>query len=159
MKKKTKIANFNKNLQHFNLSRVTWEPLYLSLFEAEIVTKCLTPVEKKLFTEQILSINQSVMSFNINIVDDMIQPLEILSKLAGETFDIKVKLHDKSGKILGIMTYNDVVIEEDTPIFAMNTDFSYASTECALTLDSWIKAGDVFFQGHNNKIKIHKSLK
>lgn len=156
---KTKIPNFNKSLSHFNISRVYYEPLRLSLFEVDIVTKRLTPHEKTLFKEQIVAINQSVIKFNINIVDKKIQPLEIISKLIDENFDICVKLHDKEGNILGEITYNDVSIDENCPIFGMNTDFSYESTDCSLTFDLWIKSGDVYFKGYNNKIKLYESLK
>lgn len=118
------------------------DPIRLSLFEAEIVTEKLTPKEKEIFMEQIVSINDTSIKFNQNELDGKIQPMEILSKLLGETFTVNIKVHNNLGKVIGVFTYKDIYLDG---FHGMNLDFSYESEDCMLTVEAWIKVSGIFY--------------
>lgn len=126
--------------------------VYLNMFEAEIVTDALTLEEKIIFMEQILSINSTQIKFNQYEVNGKIQPLEILTKLVGKMFDVNVKTHSKTGKVLGIFTFKNVILDG---FHIMNLNFDYTSQDVMTELEAWIKIASIEFTCTNfNQIKL-----
>jgi hypothetical protein len=124
---------------------VECEPIYDSLFEAIFLVGGIQQEDDQILTNQLISINRHEIKFNLNFVDGKIQPLERLYELKNSRFDITVKMHDRSGKVLGELTYENVTVEGDN--FADNT-FDYDSGE-TFKLIVKISAARITYTGVN----------
>lgn len=102
------------------------QPLNKSLFECDFEFD-ISPKEKELLRETLVKINDSMMEFDLVSLDKKIQPLETLIKLKNDktTGDVKIKMHDKDGAVLGIVIFKTLKITEIKNLI----DFDFNATD------------------------------
>ena len=147
LQEQSDIDHFNERLKKASIIPFIRfiEPIHLSLFEVHIRSLRLSERDSKILTEQILGIEDDMLlRFNINQVDNKIQPLDILTDLKDTDFEIDVRVHDKSGTVLGCFTYTDVKLRQ---FQAINTNFGYDSQECLITGGVWFSAAELQYNG------------
>ena len=74
-----------------------WEPVYPNLVE---VIFSSNSKDWSILTDQVLGVQQNVMTFNLNAIDGIIKPLDILSRNLNKDRTVYFNYHDKSGKVI-----------------------------------------------------------
>ena len=137
-------------LSHINLQKHLIDPIRRSLFKIEIVTDDLTDEEKTTFSYLIKSINKSSICFNLNIIENRIEPINILTKI--DNFDLKIISHDVNDNVLCVFYYENVkLINFDMDIF-----FDYESQDIIPDFTTLIDVDDIYVVENEKKIKIVK---
>ena len=90
------------------------QPLNKSLFECDFEFVDLSTKEKDVLKETLVKINETMMEFELFSLDKKIEPLETLIRLRNTktTGDIKINMHDKDGRVLGIVIFKTLKITE-----------------------------------------------
>ena len=90
------------------------QPLNKSLFECDFEFTDLVAKEKEILKETLVKINETMIEFELFSLDKKIEPLETLIKLKNTktTGDIKINMHDKDGRVLGIVIFKTLKITE-----------------------------------------------
>jgi len=90
------------------------QPLNKNLFESDFEFVDLTDKEKEILKESLIKINETMMEFELFSFDKKIEPLQTLIKLKNTktTGDVKIKIHDKEGLVLGIVLFKTLKITE-----------------------------------------------
>jgi hypothetical protein len=108
-------------LPHYPSAKGFIEPIYMKLFEINILSDQLSEKQTELLTENFQSINKNILTINGDL-DSLI----ILKKI--KRFDFSVKVFDKSGKVNMILYYIDVQFdnfEYDILNFSYESDDLY----------------------------------
>ena len=103
------------------------QPINKSLFECDFEFVDLTQIEKDLLKQTLMKINETMMEFELNSLAKKIEPLETLIRLKNTktTGDVKIKMHDKSGTVLGIVVFKTLKITEIKNLI----DFDFNATD------------------------------
>lgn len=103
------------------------QPLNKNLFECEFEFEDLTTKEKDILRETMMKINESMMEFALYSLDKKIEPLETLIRLKNTktTGDIKINMHDKDGRVLGVVIFKTLKITEIKNLI----DFDFNATD------------------------------
>lgn len=90
------------------------QPLNKSLFECDFEFADLTTKEKDVLRETLIKINETMMEFELYSLDKKIEPLETLIRLKNTktTGDVKIKMHDKTGLVLGVVIFKTLKITD-----------------------------------------------
>ena len=90
------------------------QPLNKSLFECDFEFADLTTKEKDILRESLIKINETMMEFELFSLDKKVEPLETLIRLKNTkiTGDIKINMHDKEGRVLGVVIFKTLKITE-----------------------------------------------
>lgn len=90
------------------------QPLNKSLFECDFEFIDTTIKEREVMRETLLRINETEMEFELYSHDKKIEPLETLIRLKNTkvTGDVKIKMHDKDDRVLGIVIFKTLKITE-----------------------------------------------
>jgi len=96
-----------------------------NLFEVDFEFDDLSKNEKNILKETIIKINENSFSFDLFLVDKLIQPLDILVKLYTNkiTGDVRINMHDKDGVIFGTILFKTLKIMKINNLI----DFDYES--------------------------------
>lgn len=88
------------------------EDYYKNLFEVDFEFDELSKIEKSILKETIKKIDENTLEFNLSLVENVIQPLNILVRLFKNktTGDVAIKTHDKEGTINSIILFKTVKI-------------------------------------------------
>ena len=91
-----------------------FQPLDKTLFECDFEFTELSKKEKDVLRESIIKVNGNMMEFSLFYVDKKVEPLETLIRLKNNKSigDVKIKMHDKSGTILGIVIFKTLKVIE-----------------------------------------------
>jgi hypothetical protein len=108
--KKEIYDNLNKENINKNLFEVDFDFTELSKTEKEILKNC------------ILKINEEIMEFELLSIDKVIQPLDILIRLKNEKIsgEVKIKMHDKDGRVLGVLIFKTLKFTEINNLIDFN---------------------------------------
>lgn len=103
----------NKDMKKENIYEKI-QPLNKSLFECDFEFADLTTKEKELLRQTLMKINETMMEFELFSLDKKVEPLEILIKLKNTktTGDVKIKMHNKEGVVLGVVIFKTLKITE-----------------------------------------------
>ena len=90
------------------------ENINKNLFEVDFQFAELSKTDKEILKNCILKINEDIMEFELLSIDKIIQPLDILIKLRSEknSGDVKINMHDKDGRVLGILIFKTLKFTE-----------------------------------------------
>lgn len=90
------------------------QPLNKGLFECDFEFADLTQKEKDILRETLIKINETMMEFELFSFEKKIEPLETLIKLKNTktTGDVKIKMHNKEGVVLGIVIFKTLKVTE-----------------------------------------------
>ena len=90
------------------------QPLNKSLFQCEFDFSDLTIKERDILKETVNKITEKMMEFELLSLDKKIEPLETLIKLKNSkaTGDVKIKMHNKEGIVLGIVIFKTLKVTE-----------------------------------------------
>jgi hypothetical protein len=107
------------------------QPLNKSLFECNFEFSELSKEEKEILRETLTKINEEMMEFELYSLNKKIEPLKTLIRLKNTktTGDIKIKMHDKEGMVLGIVVFKTLKITEIKNL--IDFDFSYSDSNKA----------------------------
>lgn len=89
------------------------EPTYYFRFEVIFKSKLLSDKDIMFLREQIISINNDEMHFNINTDNSEIVPLYSLNKINKTLLDIEILIHNTHGIIVGGILLTDVEFNLD----------------------------------------------
>jgi hypothetical protein len=103
------------------------QPLNKNLFECDFEFPDLTTKEKDILRETMMKINEEMMEFALYSLDKKIEPLETLIRLKNTktTGDIKINMHDKEGRVLGVVVFKTLKITEIKNLI----DFDFNATD------------------------------
>jgi hypothetical protein len=107
------------------------QPLHKSLFECDFEFAELTTKEKEILRETLIRINETMMEFELFSLDKKIEPLETLIRLKNTktTGDVKIKMHDKEGSVLGVVIFKTLKITEIKNLIDFDFEVSDYSTK------------------------------
>lgn len=103
------------------------QPLNKSLFECDFEFADLSVKEKEVLRETLVKINETMMEFELFSLDKKIEPLETLIRLKNTktTGDVKIKMHDKEGTVLGVVIFKTLKITDIKNLI----DFDFAAND------------------------------
>lgn len=103
------------------------QPLNKSLFECNFEFIDITMKEKEIMKETLLRINETEMEFELYSHDKKVEPLETLIRLKNtkSTGDVKINMHDKEGRVLGVVIFKTLKITDIRNL--IDFDFSAVS--------------------------------
>ncbi|HRW21162.1 MAG TPA: hypothetical protein P5509_04250 [Bacteroidales bacterium] len=128
------------------------DPLHKTLFEVCFISDKLTPEENMLLQDLVIRMSQHDITFNVNVIDEKIQPLETLLRFIKDNsadLVIELNLHDKNGTVLGTFEYRNVRIV-GSDFFDLDVDYEPGKTAMGINFateeDEIQKEAIVYFE-------------
>lgn len=129
------------------------QPINKNLFECDFEFEELTKKERELLRETLNRLNEDSMEFDLLAYEKGIEPLEILLKLKNNktTGDVKLSIHDKEGKILGIVIFKTLKFTEINHL--IDFDFSVSYPDQGKTITVKYVCDDTLYTSDNKEFE------
>lgn len=143
-----------------NTSVKEMDPLRKTTFEVCFISDQLKPEENMLLQEMVLRMSQHDITFNVNVIKNKIEPINILSRfIADKTIDltIELNLHNTQGDVIGKFEYKgvrligsdffDLDVDYQPGVNAMGVKFAQESDEFQKEAIVYFEYDRRFFDG------------